>query len=277
VTHVYAAITKEIMAILNKKYPDLGITPQQIKSELVLFVNLGMENPSFDSQSKEYLTTKTSKYYQTRSGKEVLFQPTKSKIVQFLAASNLEETIVRKATAKKLLNSYKLPTKAGKATNPSSIIRVNFPKLEDAYYAGKRSGQPCTLILTEGDSAKALAVAGLELIGRDYFGVYPLRGKFLNVREASATQIRNNQEIINLCKIIGLDFSKSYVDGPDEDMRYDRVMIMADQDNDGSHIKVCAGGGGAYNIHNTYEFNTIFRLLLFYFILKHLFNRIMSL
>jgi DNA topoisomerase II len=115
------------------------------------------------------------------------------------------------------------------------------------------------LILTEGDSAKALAVAGLELIGRDYFGVYPLRGKFLNVREASATQIRNNQEIINLCKIIGLDFNKKYNDGPDEDMRYDRVMIMADQDNDGSHIKVCAKGG-VDNIHNAYEFNTVFRL-----------------
>jgi len=43
--------------------------------------------------------------------------------------------------------------------------------------AGTREAEKCTLILTEGDSAKALAVSGLSVVGRDYFGVFPLRGK----------------------------------------------------------------------------------------------------
>lgn len=54
----------------------------------------------------------------------------------------------------------------------------------------------CTLILTEGDSAKTLAVAGLGVVGRDYYGVFPLRGKLLNVREASHKQVTPPRELI---------------------------------------------------------------------------------
>lgn len=60
------------------------------------------------------------------------------------------------------------------------------PKLEDANLAGTKNGKECTIILTEGDSAKSLALAGIDVIGRDKFGVFPLKGKLLNVREASA-------------------------------------------------------------------------------------------
>jgi Type IIA topoisomerase (DNA gyrase/topo II, topoisomerase IV), B subunit len=60
--------------------------------------------------------------------------------------------------------------------------------------------------LTEGDSAKALAIAGLSVIGRDYYGVFPLRGKLLNVRDIDMKKITNNQEISSLAKIIGLKF-----------------------------------------------------------------------
>ena len=73
----------------------------------------------------------------------------------------------------------------------------------------------CTLILTEGDSAKSLAVAGLGVIGRDRYGVFPLRGKVLNVREASAKQIFENQEINNMIKILGLQYkSNPYIPYP---------------------------------------------------------------
>ena len=64
------------------------------------------------------------------------------------------------------------------------------PKLDDANNAGGRSSFDCTLIVTEGDSAKALAVSGLSVVGRDNFGVFPLRGKLLNVREATHSQVR---------------------------------------------------------------------------------------
>ena len=77
-----------------------------------------------------------------------------------------------------------------KKTDGTKKKRITgIPKLDDANEAGGRNSLDCTLILTEGDSAKALAVAGLSVIGRDYFGVFPLKGKVLNVRDATPLQV----------------------------------------------------------------------------------------
>jgi DNA topoisomerase-2 len=64
------------------------------------------------------------------------------------------------------------------------------------------------------------------IIGRDKFGCFPLRGKFLNVREAATKQIGENPEIQNLCKIIGLQIGKKYEDI--SSLRYGSIMIMTD-------------------------------------------------
>jgi DNA topoisomerase II len=89
--------------------------------------------------------------------------------------------------------------------------------------------------LTEGDSAKALALCGIEELGRDYYGVYPLKGKLVNVKELSPKLVMENVELSNLVKILGLSFEEEYKST--KNLRYSSVMIMADQDNDGSHIK----------------------------------------
>ncbi len=83
---------------------------------------------------------------------------------------------------------------------------------------------------------QALAVAGLSVVGRDLFGVFPLRGKLLNVRDLSVKEAMENAEIAHLVAILGLDFNATYASGPSE-LRYGHVLIMADQDYDGSHIK----------------------------------------
>ena len=101
------------------------------------------------------------------------------------------------------------------------------PKLSDANNAGTKKANECTLILTEGDSAKSLAVAGLSVIGRDNYGVFPLRGKLLNVRDAKHDQIMKNEEIQNIKKILGLQHNKDYKDT--KDLRYGQLMIMTDQ------------------------------------------------
>ena len=130
----------------------------------------------------------------------------------------------------------KAHTQLSKATKGGKKARVSgIPKLDDANEAGGRNSAKCTLILTEGDSAKALAVSGLGVVGRDYYGVFPLRGKLLNVREASSKQIKDNAEVQAICAIMGLQFGKEYTDV--KQLRYGRLMIMTDQDQDGSHIK----------------------------------------
>jgi DNA topoisomerase-2 len=78
-------------------------------------------------------------------------------------------------------------------------------------------------------------MSGIQVVGRDKFGVFPLKGKLLNVREAPAGQLKNNQEIQDIIKILGLKMGETYTDS--STLRYGSIMIMADQDHDGSHIK----------------------------------------
>ena len=112
---------------------------------------------------------------------------------------------------------------------------IGIEKLDDANWAGTKNSSKCTLILTEGDSAKSLAMAGIEVVGRDAFGCFPLRGKLLNVRECSTQKILKNQEIQYLMKILGIRVGETYTDV--KNLRYGSILIMTDQDVDGSHIK----------------------------------------
>ena len=79
-------------------------------------------------------------------------------------------------------------------------------------------------------------MAGLSVVGRDHYGVFPLRGKLLNVRDASATQVRDNEEIKNIKRILGLQQDKEYTSV--KSLRYGHLMIMTDQvcDNDLSGV-----------------------------------------
>ena len=136
-------------------------------------------------------------------------------------------------------------------TDGKKISRIIVPKLDDANFAGTKQSSECTLILTEGDSAKTMAISGLSVIGRDKYGVFPLRGKILNVKDATLQKISDNNEITAIKKIMGLEQNKKYTDV--SQLRYGSIMIMTDQDHDGSHIK-----GLIFNIfqsmwHELYE------------------------
>ena len=80
-------------------------------------------------------------------------------------------------------------------------------------------------------------MSGISVVGRDTYGVFPLRGKVLNVREATPKQILENKEFSDLKKIIGLQQNMKYKESNMEELRYQRIMIATDQDEDGIHIK----------------------------------------
>ena len=142
------------------------------------------------------------------------------KFIKDICKSGIIEQIILQAEAKE---NSKL-NKQLKGQKQSRLLGIE--KLEDANWAGKKNSEECVLILTEGDSAKALAMAGMEIVGRDKYGVFPLKGKLLNVREATSKQILENQEIENLFKIIGLQ--KNYEYENLKSLRYGSVMIMTD-------------------------------------------------
>nr|XP_020476493.1 DNA topoisomerase 2-beta isoform X2 [Monopterus albus] len=217
-------VAKLIEVVKKKNKAGVSVKPFQVKNHIWVFVNALIENPTFDSQTKENMTLQTKSF-----GSKCL----------------LSEKFVRAATncgiVESILNWVKFKAQIQLNKKCSSVKHSKIkgiPKLDDANDAGGKHSSECTLILTEGDSAKSLAVSGLGVIGRDRYGVFPLRGKILNVREATHKQIMENAEINNIIKIVGLQYKKSYDDAESlRSLRYGRIMIMTDQDQDGSHIK----------------------------------------
>lgn len=218
VNYISDQIVRKITEMLKKQKKT--VKSHQVKNLIFLFINCLIENPAFTSQTKEQLTTRVKDF-----GSQCEVSP---EFVKKIMKSGLESKIMDIAT-----ENANNTLKKSDGTRKSRI--TDYPKLEDANKAGTREGHKCTLVLTEGDSALSLAVAGLAVVGRDYYGCYPLRGKMLNVREATVDQIQKNAEIQAIKKIMGLQHRKKYEDT--KSLRYGHLMIMTDQDHDGSHIK----------------------------------------
>lgn len=217
-------ITQLIDKIKKKNKGGMAVKPFQIKTHLWVFVNSMIENPSFDSQTKENMTLQVKK---------------------FGSSCKLSDKFIKEANNCGIVESiqqwmkFKQQTQLDKKCHATKHNKIKgVPKLDDANNAGSKYSQECTLILTEGDSAKSLAVSGLGVVGRDRYGVFPLKGKLLNTREATHKQIMENAEINNIIKILGLQYKNKYEDPESlKKLRYGKLMIMADQDQDGSHIK----------------------------------------
>jgi DNA topoisomerase II len=224
VNHVVNQICKKLSDLVKKKLKKT-IKVQYIKDHLTVFIRSIIVNPSFDSQVKETLTTEPKSF---GSKWEV-----PDKFIQALFKTGITEMVVDFADFKE--NSQMKKKTDGKKR---ATIR-GIPKLEDANHAGTNKSNDCTLILTEGDSAKAMVLSGMGSgdVTRDRFGVFPLRGKLLNTRDASIKQISENAEINQLKQILGLQSGEDYSGKNLTKLRYGRIMVMTDADLDGSHIK----------------------------------------
>ncbi|KAJ3570459.1 hypothetical protein NPX13_g5726 [Xylaria arbuscula] len=219
VNYIADMICNSLLKHVTKKKKGHSLKINHIKNHIFIFVNCLVTNPAFSSQTKEQLTTKSAHF----GSKCELTDKFLKHVSQTEAVSNILHFAEQKAD-KMLAKS-----------DGNKRSRISNAKLVDANLAGTRHGHECTLILTEGDSAKSLAVAGRAILDPDRIGVFPLRGKMLNVRDAPIDQISKNQEIQNIKQFLGLKHKQVYTDT--KGLRYGHLMIMADQDHDGSHIK----------------------------------------
>ncbi|CAK7197419.1 DNA topoisomerase 2 [Sporothrix eucalyptigena] len=219
VNYIADQICSALLTDLNKKKKGHSLKLNHIRNHIFIFVNCFIVNPAFTSQTKEQMTTKVSAF----GSKCVLSDAFIKKIKSTDAINNIIHFAEKKAD--------KMMAKS----DGNKRSRISNDKLVDANLAGTKHGHECTLILTEGDSARGLAVAGRAVLDPDRIGVFPLRGKLLNVRDASIDQITKNKEIQNIKQFLGLKHKQVYTDT--KGLRYGHLMIMADQDHDGSHIK----------------------------------------
>ena len=222
VDYILNQIIRKLSDYIKKK-KKVDVKATTIKEQLMLFVRCDIDNPTFDSQTKDYMNTPMGNF-----GSKC---DVSDKFIEKVAKLGVMDAACALTEVKELKGVKK--TDGTKSKNVRGI-----PKLIDANYAGTKKSDQCTIILCEGDSAKAGIVSGLSKEDRDYIGVYPMRGKLLNVRDELTKRIFENKEIQEMKQILGLETGKIYTaDNAREKLRYGKILFMTDQDLDGSHIK----------------------------------------
>jgi DNA topoisomerase-2 len=223
VEYILNQITRKMVEFIEKK-KKIKVNSNSIKEQLMLFIRCDIENPAFDSQTKDYMNTPSAKF-----GSKC---DVSDKFIEKLAKMGVMDAACA-------INEVK-ENKAAKKTDGTKTKNIRgIPKLIDANWAGTEKSSECTIIFCEGDSAKSGIVSGLSSEDRNIIGVYPMKGKILNVRGEPIKKISENKEIAEIKKILGLEIGKEYnsIEDIANNLRYGKVLFMTDQDLDGSHIK----------------------------------------
>ena len=223
VDYIMNQIIKKMCAFIQKK-KKIDVKPTTIKEQIMLFLRCDIDNPAFDSQTKDYMNTPSSKF-----GSQCVVS---DKFIEKLAKMGVMDSACA-------LTEVKENKTAKKSDGSKSKSIRGIPKLVDANYSGTAKSSLCTIIFCEGDSAKAGIISGLTKDDRNYIGVYPMKGKLFNVRGESLKRINENKEIVEIKQILGLEVGKDYksLEVLEKSLRYGKILFMTDQDLDGSHIK----------------------------------------
>ena len=220
VDYILYQIVSRLKDLLETKKKLKDVKPSFIKDRMFLFLRATVVNPTFNSQTKETLTTASKDF-----GCKIDVSET---FITKIYKSSIVEEIVEFCKLKETAS-------LAKATDGRKVNKIYVPKLEDALWAGTAKSKDCTLILTEGLSAMTFAMWGRSVVGPERYGVFPMKGKCLNIRDATISQLVNNEELNNIKQILGLKQERVYKDT--NDLRYSKVMILTDADVDGIHIK----------------------------------------
>jgi DNA gyrase/topoisomerase IV subunit B len=223
VEYITGQITRKLCDYIEKK-KKIKVNANSIKEQLILFLRCDVENPSFDSQTKDFMNTPSAKFGSSCSVSDTFIEKVAKMGVMDLACSLTE------AKENKL-------AKKTDGSKTKTIRGIN--NFIDANFSGTSQSKDCILILCEGLSAMSGIVSGLSSDDRNTIGIYPLKGKLLNVRGEQIKKIAENKEITDIKKILGLETGKVYnnIQDVNQHLRYGKIMYMTDQDLDGSHIK----------------------------------------
>ena len=223
VEYILGQITRKLAEYIEKK-KKIKVNMTSIKEQLILFIRCDVENPSFDSQTKDYMNTPSNKFGSTCVVTDKFIEKVAKMGIMDAACAITE---IKENKAVKKMDGHKTKNVRG------------IPKLVDANWAGTEKSSQTMIILCEGDSAKAGIVSGLSSEDRNIVGVYPMKGKIMNVRGETKKKIVENKEISDIKKILGLEMDREYLNMEDihKNLRYSKVIFMCDADLDGNHIK----------------------------------------
>lgn len=207
-----------------EKNEAIKITPSEIKSQVTFIVNAHIIDPKFRSQDKSFLTNPKTK---------IPFSPDEFKSAMTSSSDNARWKLAVKI-------DDMIDAKTHRVVSKTRQGKPNFEELSDSNWTLHGRGHEATLFIIEGKSASKYIIALINCLPdkRDRFGRFSIRGKFLNVTKASNAKLLKNAEYDKLVRAIGLTEREDYTSAKKyETLRYGKICIVTDADEDGSSIR----------------------------------------
>lgn len=215
-------VYRQVAEFVKKKAGDVENVGAMLRGRVVLAVACRVVNATFEGQSKLKLKNSATQF----RGQCELPDKFLAELLRLLRA-DLDRW--------KKLGLMKDLSKADRANRAASAASIE--KYTRATWAGTAKKRHTVLVLSEGDSANSLINEMRSVIpnGKERIGTYPLRGKLMNVKHCKLKQVVDNECLNDISVILGFKYSAP-VDEASQ-LRYGKILILTDQDYDGSHIK----------------------------------------
>lgn len=205
--------------ILKEK--DANLLGEDIREGMTAVISVKVKEPQFEGQTK------------TKLGNSNVTGIVQSMVVEVLAPFLEENPSVAKAILEKCISASRAREAARKARElvrrKSALESTTLPgKLADC---SEKDASQCEVYIVEGDSAGGSAKQGRD---RRFQAILPLWGKMLNVEKSRADKIYNNEKLQPVILAVGAGIGNDF---DINKIRYGKIIIMADADVDGAHIR----------------------------------------
>lgn len=218
IDYVVNQITSSIREFIKKKHK-VDVKPNIIKQQMMVFINCKVNAPTFTSQTKEFMSLEVKDYGTS-------YKPS-DKFIKKLLDSDIVTKVLDWVEGEKRRNELAELRKLNKTTQNNNFLK-KIVKFDDA---SSKNRKECIIILTEGDSAAASILSARDA---KTMGVFPLKGKPINVRDIDIKKLVNNEEFSNIMAIVGLKIGHKVKSL--DDLRFGKMYVASDQDGDGIHI-----------------------------------------